>query len=113
MKQFLANIAQRLAPRTVANLRKLNALDPQLGGGAYLSSSAMNASSGRCAAKLMNCGGRTGVSLSCTTSSSSGRTRMWERQCLLLTLMLLEPSSESPTWCPKTPSPIHPQSGGS
>ena len=30
---------------------------------------------------------------------------MWERQCLLLTLMLLEPSSESPTCCPKTPSP--------
>ena len=33
MKQFLANIAQRLAPRTVANLRRLNALDPQLGSG--------------------------------------------------------------------------------
>lgn len=33
MKQFLANLAQRLAPRTVANLRKLNALDPQLGSG--------------------------------------------------------------------------------
>ena len=31
MKQFLANIAQRLAPRTVANLRRLNALDPQIG----------------------------------------------------------------------------------
>ena len=31
MKQFLANIAQRLAPRTVTNLRRLNALDPQLG----------------------------------------------------------------------------------
>jgi transposase len=30
MKQFLANIAQRLAPRTVANLRKLNHLDPKL-----------------------------------------------------------------------------------
>ena len=33
MKQLLANIAQRLAPRTVANLRRLNALDPQLGSG--------------------------------------------------------------------------------
>ena len=33
MKQFLAKIAQRLAPRTVMNLRKLNALDPQLGSG--------------------------------------------------------------------------------
>ena len=33
MKQFLGNIAQRLAPRTVSNLRKLNALDPQLGSG--------------------------------------------------------------------------------
>ena len=33
MKHFLAKIAQRLAPRTVANLRKLNALDPQLGSG--------------------------------------------------------------------------------
>jgi hypothetical protein len=33
MKQFLAKIAQRLAPRTVANLRRLNALDPQLGDG--------------------------------------------------------------------------------
>jgi hypothetical protein len=33
MKQFLGNIAQRLAPRTVQNLRKLNALDPQLGSG--------------------------------------------------------------------------------
>ena len=31
MKQFLAKVAQRLAPRTVTNLRKLNALDPQLG----------------------------------------------------------------------------------
>ena len=30
MKQFLANIVQRLAPRTVANLRKLNHLDPEL-----------------------------------------------------------------------------------
>jgi hypothetical protein len=36
MKQFLAKIAQRLAPRTVANLRKLNALDPQLGNGGGL-----------------------------------------------------------------------------
>ena len=33
MKQFLAKVAQRLAPRTVTNLRKLNALDPQLGKG--------------------------------------------------------------------------------
>ena len=33
MKQFLAKIAQRLAPRTVANLRRLNTLDPQLGSG--------------------------------------------------------------------------------
>jgi hypothetical protein len=32
MKQFLGNIAQHLAPRTVANLRKLNALDPELTG---------------------------------------------------------------------------------
>ena len=33
MKQFLAKLAQRIAPRTVMNLRKLNALDPQLGSG--------------------------------------------------------------------------------
>jgi hypothetical protein len=33
MKQLLAKIAQRLAPRTVTNLRKLNALDPELGRG--------------------------------------------------------------------------------
>ena len=33
MKQFLANIAQRLAPRTVTNLRRLNTLDPALDGG--------------------------------------------------------------------------------
>jgi hypothetical protein len=33
MKQFLGNVAQRLAPRTVTNLRKLNTLDPQLGSG--------------------------------------------------------------------------------
>jgi hypothetical protein len=33
MKQFLAKVAQRIAPRTMTNLRKLNALDPQLGSG--------------------------------------------------------------------------------
>jgi hypothetical protein len=33
MKQFLASIAQRLAPRTVTNLRRLNTLDPEFGGG--------------------------------------------------------------------------------
>ena len=32
MKQFLGKIAQHLAPRTVENLRKLNALEPQLAG---------------------------------------------------------------------------------
>ena len=33
MKHFLAAIAQRVAPRTVTNLRRLNALDPELGRG--------------------------------------------------------------------------------
>jgi hypothetical protein len=33
MKQFLASIAQRLAPRTVTNLRRLNTLDPEFDGG--------------------------------------------------------------------------------
>jgi hypothetical protein len=33
MKQFLGKIAQRLAPRTVTNLRRLNTLDPEFDGG--------------------------------------------------------------------------------
>jgi hypothetical protein len=65
------------------------------------------------AARSMDCNEGTGVSLDCTTSSSSGRIRMWERQCLSLTLMLLEPSSESPMYCPGTLSPMHPYSRGS
>ena len=46
MKQFLGKIAQHLAPRTVENLRKLNALNPSSLVPACLSSSAINAKSG-------------------------------------------------------------------
>ena len=113
MKQFLAKIAQRLAPRTVMNLRKLNALDPKLGSGVpQLISYERELRVLR--RQIDELRWENGVSLSCTTSSSSWRNRMWERQCLLLTFMLLEPSSESPMYCPRTPSPIHhPTSRGS
>ena len=112
MKQFLANIAQRLAPRTVANLRRLNALDPQLGSGVpQLISYERELRTLRREVDELRRENRRVAELYDVFFQWAHQNGAAEFQ--LLMLMQLEPSSESPTCCPKTPSPIHPHSRGS
>ena len=64
--------------------------------------SPMSASSERCTARLMNCGGTTGGLLSCTTPSSSGPARMREAACLLLTSDAAGTVKRVAEQCPET-----------
>ena len=101
MKQFLANIVQRLAPRTVANLRKLNHLDPELDRGLpRLISYERELRELRREVDELRRENRRVAELYDVFFH-------WARQnvgspCLLLTLMLLELSNESPMQYPKT-----------
>ena len=87
---------QRLAPRTVTNLRRLNTLDPEFDGGLpRLVSYERELRELR--REIDELRRTTGGLLSCTTSFPVGPRECGDPECVLLTQMLLELSSESPT----------------